>query len=337
MDRTRPVHVPDHGPDHGGAPDPADDRGGAVMSRPVDRIRSVLACPSCRVPLDGAYACPACGLGGRRDGDRLLFGGFADAELREDPLNRLKDAVKRRLPWAYPLAVQVVSPVLLRRFVRPFLAGFDLDRDLVADLGAGTNRYDPRVLCVDGAAYPTVDLVGDLRALPLAGESLDGVISVAVLEHVPDPRAHVEEMWRLLRPGGRLLCYVPFMQPFHASPYDYQRFSRAGLAELFRGFEVLGVRVGAGPTSALVWVLQEWLALLLSFGSSRLYRLLTPLMWLLSPLKLVDLLLARHPEAAVSASGFVVEARKPLRASTQPQLGAAAVGPRAATERISSA
>ncbi len=282
--------------------------------RPVDRVASALVCPSCRLSLDESYRCTACGGGGHRVGDRLHFGGLADTELRDDPLNRIKETAKRRFARVYPLAIQLVSPVLLRRFVRPFLATFDLDRDLVADFGSGTNRYDPRLLCMDGGAYDNVDIVGDLRMVPISDESLDGVVSIAVLEHVPDPEAHVEEMWRVLKPGGRVLCYVPFMQPFHASPYDYQRYTRAGMEILFRRFDVLDVKVGAGPTSALLWVFQEWLALLLSFGSRRLYRALIPLMWLLSPIKFVDLLLARHPNAAVLASGFVIEARKPRTA-----------------------
>ena len=132
-----------------------------------------------------------------------------------------------------------------------------------------------------------------------------------MLEHVTDPQAHVAEMRRVLAPGGRVVCFMPFMAPFHASPHDYQRLTHAGLETLFKDFEVLSVRVGAGPTSSLLWVLQEWLALVLSLGSRRLYRLLVPLMWLLSPLKVLDLVLARHPEARVVASAFVVEARKP--------------------------
>ena len=126
-----------------------------------------------------------------------------------------------------------------------------------------------------------------------------------------NPAAHLAEIRRVLAPGGRLLCFVPFMQPFHASPYDYQRYTDVGLREQFHGFEVLSVRVGAGPTSGLIWVLQEWLAMVLSFGSARVYRALAPLTWILSPFKLLDLLLVRHPAASVIASGFVIEVRKP--------------------------
>jgi SAM-dependent methyltransferase len=280
------------------------------MVVPVNLLAEALACPDCHGGLGADLRCAGCGHRGRREGRRLHFGGFAEEELRGDPLNTLKETAKQRFGRLYPLAIDVLAPVLTRDFVRPFLRGFDLDRDLVLDLGAGTNRYDPRVACVDGGAYANIDLVSDLRALPLRDASAAGVLSVAVLEHVPDPAAHVAEMRRVLRPGGRVLGFVPFMQPFHASPHDYQRYTRAGLAKLFEDFEDVTVRVGAGPTSGLVWVLQEWLALVLSLGSRRLYRVLVPLMWVLSPLKLLDVLVARHPAADVMASGFVVEARK---------------------------
>jgi SAM-dependent methyltransferase len=276
----------------------------------MNPLLTALACPQCHGDLGDGLRCAGCGTAGRREGRRLHFGGFAEEELRSDPLNRIKETAKQRFGRLYPLAIDVLAPVLLRDFVRPFLRGFDLDRELVLDLGAGTNRYDPRVVCVDGGAYATIDLVCDLRTLPLKDGTAAGIVSVAVLEHVPDPAAHVAEMRRVLADGGRVLCFVPFLQPFHASPHDYQRYTRAGLATLFAGFADVTVRVGAGPTSSLIWVLQEWLALVLSLGSRRLYRMLVPLMWLLSPLKLLDLLVARHPEAGVMASGFVVEARK---------------------------
>jgi len=281
----------------------------------MDLLTTALACPHCRGDLDPELRCRGCGAAGRREGERLHFGGFADDELRSDPLNRLKETAKRRFGRLYPVAISMLAPVLVRDFVRPFLRRFDLDRELVVDLGAGTHRYDPRVVCVDGGAYANIDLVSDLRTLPLRDASVAGAVSVAVLEHVPDPVAHVAEIRRVLAPGGRVLCFVPFIQPFHASPHDYQRFTQAGLTALFGDFETISVRVGAGPTSSLLWVLQEWLALVLSLGSRRLYRMLVPLMWLLSPLKLLDAVLARHCEAGVLASGFVIEARKPSGAA----------------------
>ncbi|WP_433084681.1 class I SAM-dependent methyltransferase [Dactylosporangium sp. CA-052675] len=276
-----------------------------------NRLAAVLACPRCRGYLDASLVCGACGPVGSRRGEQLDFGGFGESELKADALNRVKELVKTRFHKLYPAAIKVLSPVQDRRLITPFLNSFDLDRSLVADFGCGTHRRDERVICMDGGSYGNVDIVTDLRRLPLADDSLAGGISIAVLEHVPDPAAHIAEMRRVLRPGGRMLVFVPFMQPFHASPYDFQRYTEVGLREQFGAFEVLSVKVGAGPTSGMLWVLQEWLAMVLSFGSRRLYRAILPLTWVLSPLKLLDLLLAHHPMAAQAASGFVIEVRKP--------------------------
>jgi hypothetical protein len=89
------------------------------------------------------------------------------------------------------------------------------------------------------------------------------------------------------------------------------------LRHLFGDFEVIATRVGGGPTSGLLWVLQEWIALVFSFGNSRLYRLLVPLTWILSPLKYLDLLLCHHPDAPVVACVHFIEVRKPVRGDTK--------------------
>jgi SAM-dependent methyltransferase len=257
------------------------------------------------------YSCNACSSEGRRVGNQYIFGGFTTGEVKGDWLNRLKELAKRKLGRFYRQAIDIVSPMYAPPLIRPWLKTFDPRRDLVADLGCGPIVYSPEVLCVDGVNYPNVHLVADLARLPIKDDSLAGVISFGVLEHVPDPQSHVAEIRRVLKPGGRAFCFIPFIQGFHASPYDYQRYTAPGMRELFREFDVLDVRVASGPTSGMLWVLQEWLAMLFSFGSMRLYRLLMPIMWLLSPLKYLDILLSRHPAAGVICSGFVIEARKP--------------------------
>jgi SAM-dependent methyltransferase len=59
------------------------------------------------------------------------------------------------------------------------------------------------------AAAGTVHLVrGDAAALPLAPDTFDLVLSVTALEFVADPRRSLAEMWRAVRPGGRLVVGV---------------------------------------------------------------------------------------------------------------------------------
>jgi len=278
----------------------------------LERIRPLLVCPTCRrglVERGGDLACGTCGLVVRRDG-AFRFAGLSDEAQGADWLNAIKAAAKHRLGRLYPLAIAALGPVYDASGGAAFLGTFGADA-IVCDLGSGARGYDDRIVCVDGYGYDSVHVVCDLAALPFADGSIDGVISEAVLEHVPDPAAHVAEMLRVLRPGGRVHCYFPFMQAFHASPHDYSRLTIPGLLHLFEAFADRRAWVASGPTSGLIWTLQEWIAIAGSFGSERLYRALVPLTWVLSPLKYLDKVLIKHPAAHTIASGFAIEAAKP--------------------------
>jgi SAM-dependent methyltransferase len=61
---------------------------------------------------------------------------------------------------------------------------------------------------------PLLLAVGDLTALGLANVSFDAIISLGVVEHSQaGPQLFIDEMWRILKPGGKLLISVPH---FHA-------------------------------------------------------------------------------------------------------------------------
>lgn len=62
-----------------------------------------------------------------------------------------------------------------------------------------------------GARY--LATAGDVTRLPLAGGSIDRVICSETLEHVPLDGAAIEELVRVLRPGGRLAISVPRRLP----------------------------------------------------------------------------------------------------------------------------
>src|SRR5262249_9984780 len=199
------------------------------------RIAEVLVCPQCRHALDldsndGALLrCRACGSTARRSAARFDFGGLDNEALSRDWLDRTKSRAKRLLGGRYTLAVHILSPVLGTRFLRSFLGRFDLHSELVADLGSGAGGCHDGVVGVDGVAYDAVHVVCNLDRLPFRTGSLAGIVSVAVLEHVAEPERLVAEMKRALKPGGRLLCYAPFIQGYHASPDDYRRYTRDGL------------------------------------------------------------------------------------------------------------
>jgi SAM-dependent methyltransferase len=73
---------------------------------------------------------------------------------------------------------------------------------------------------------------GDGQALPIRANSIDTVLLLDVLEHLPTPEACVKEVQRVLRPGGKFILQVPFLYPLHDAPYDYQRWTCFGLRRL---------------------------------------------------------------------------------------------------------
>ncbi|MGF1595629.1 MAG: methyltransferase domain-containing protein [Acidimicrobiales bacterium] len=62
-------------------------------------------------------------------------------------------------------------------------------------------------------AVETATVRGDGRRLPFADGSFDRVIASEVLEHVPDDLGVLGELFRVLRPGGRLAATVPAALP----------------------------------------------------------------------------------------------------------------------------
>lgn len=116
---------------------------------------------------------------------------------------------------------------------------------------------DPRIHVVAFDLYrsPNVQFVADAHAIPLASESVDGVIVQAVLEHVLEPQRVVAEIYRVLKPGGLVYAETPFLQQVHEGPYDFTRFTQNGHRWLFRQFEELGSASLGGPGTQLLWTI----------------------------------------------------------------------------------
>ncbi len=184
---------------------------------------------------------------------------------------------------------------------------------LVLSIGGGPGRENPRVININMDAFDSVDIVADGTNLPLVDSSFDTITCNAVVEHVPDPVRLVSEIHRVLKPGGYAQLMVPFMFPFHEYPGDYQRYTLDGILELTRKFQEVELCVLTGPTSALLVFVREYLRLLVPAGNRKIVR--TALNgisgWLSFPLKYLDALLNRKPEAAHLAAAFYYLGRKP--------------------------
>ena len=51
-------------------------------------------------------------------------------------------------------------------------------------------------------------VIGDALSLPFEDRQFDAVTSIGLLEHFEEPERALDEQWRMLKPGGWLLCYI---------------------------------------------------------------------------------------------------------------------------------
>jgi len=120
--------------------------------------------------------------------------------------------------------------------------------------------YDAAALNEVRRLEPTAPLVqADATCLPLASASIDLVVSFETLEHVPDARAMVFEIRRVLKPGGRLVLSTPNRafgaperhsnNPFHIKEFTADEL-RELLNEVFADVQICGQR----PTNAYRYV-----------------------------------------------------------------------------------
>jgi SAM-dependent methyltransferase len=111
-------------------------------------------------------------------------------------------------------------------------------------------------------------VAGDAGRLPFATGSFTGVTALDLLEHLGDDAAAAAELYRVLRPGGRLIVTVP-AYPGLWSAHDeamghVRRYRRAGLRRLLSGagFEVRWLSYFlfflAGPMAAVKLGQRRW-------------------------------------------------------------------------------
>lgn len=126
----------------------------------------------------------------------------------------------------------------VRRWIRGCPAG-----GRVLEVGGGASVLRPmierevdRVHYLSGDIAPTnnTTIVLDALSLPLADASLDAVLALEVLEHIPHPARMLQEATRVLAPGGRLVVTTPFMFGVHDFR-DYFRYTPLGFEVLLDG------------------------------------------------------------------------------------------------------
>ncbi|MGH7717544.1 MAG: methyltransferase domain-containing protein [Gemmatimonadaceae bacterium] len=199
-------------------------------------LAEILACPSCKRGLgaiEGSLLCPHC------------HTQYARAE-RGQPDLRLKEPLHTSLAVSYDPALTVIPedvwtlpPSVAARLpeARRYAAGRpqpDIvawllstvrSESVVLDLGARANR-DRELIAGLGGRYIGVEIadgdamvLGDAHAIPLTSGSVDIVLSMSVFEHLKNPFLAASEIMRVLKPGGRLIGIVGFLEAVHGLPH----------------------------------------------------------------------------------------------------------------------
>jgi len=112
----------------------------------------------------------------------------------------------------------------------------------------------PGIINLDLTYYSNVNLIGDATGLPIRDECMDMIILKNVLEHIKSPKMALNEIERVLKKGAYLYVKIPFLQPFHAMPDDYQRYTENGMKKLFKNYKELELGVSVGPGSMMSWL-----------------------------------------------------------------------------------
>ena len=79
-----------------------------------------------------------------------------------------------------------------------------------------------------------IDVVSDGNHYPFKDETFDRIMLRCLLEHVDEPHKILKEAARVLKQKGKIVIEVPFINPIHAAPDDFFRFTPSGLSKILQ-------------------------------------------------------------------------------------------------------
>jgi len=184
-------------------------------------------------------------------------------------------------------------------------------RENILNVGAGGYMPHKAAINVDPFRVNEGDVQAFGEFLPFKDNCADAVLCTGVLEHVPDPHQLIKEMHRVLKVGGIVYVEIPFLQPFHAAPHDYQRVTLYGLKEMFKEFKEIETGIAGGPGSAVSWILIEYVTMIVRPRIlARLARYITQVFTSILPR--LDPWLIKSENAHYLASGLYFKGQKTI-------------------------
>ncbi len=116
----------------------------------------------------------------------------------------------------------------------------------VLDVGSKNSPYLDKIphlsyLRLDISSQSKPDIVCDLHKIKWKNSDFDTVIATEVLEHLYDPQKAVNEIFRVLKPGGVAILSTRFIYKYHPDPHDYFRYTKDSLEYLFKKFSKVNI------------------------------------------------------------------------------------------------
>jgi SAM-dependent methyltransferase len=137
----------------------------------------------------------------------------------------------------------------MRYAAERYCQGKALERllDIAPQAHEGARPYFPDTVIVetfDVDPESGCTCIGDICAYNsvLPDNGFDYVVCTEVLEHTLQPFGATNEIWRILKPGGKLFLSTPFNFRIHGPLPDCWRFTEHGLRALLRRFEILELK-----------------------------------------------------------------------------------------------
>jgi ubiquinone/menaquinone biosynthesis C-methylase UbiE len=131
----------------------------------------------------------------------------------------------------------------------------------ILDIGGGKGpSYIKHLKLEEGAELVSIDLESpagspaklDLETddLPFPDSYADHALMFNVLEHLFNYNFVLSGIYRVLKQGGTLSGFVPFLVHYHPDPHDYFRYTNEALEKIFtaNGYKIISLKiVGKGP------------------------------------------------------------------------------------------
>lgn len=175
----------------------------------------------------------------------VLSGALIRIFRRERPDPLVRDLAERYC--AVPEMI-VHKAIELRSLLNHDLSGEGLDLGCGTGIVGGALIRHAELSDLDGVDIAALNeptlraqgyrnyIVADIQSLPQPSASFDYLVSVCVIEHVPDLDAVLSEAHRVLRADGRL-CFTTPSPQFHRGLIAYHLLSRLGLKEKAARFQ----------------------------------------------------------------------------------------------------